>query len=98
MTNLCPLLGPVPTLRASFLVTLAVGDTHSLSDPLYSLYSACGGRQNGHQLAVWGCRGLGGGHVGLRSKKGTPVPHGMTLSVWLTTKAGSGGTEMEGSG
>lgn len=37
----CPLLGPVPTLRVSFLVTLAVGDTHSLSDPLHSLDSAC---------------------------------------------------------
>lgn len=92
MTNLCPLFGPVPTLRASFLVTLAVGDTHSLSDPLYSLYSACGGGvQNRHQHAVWGCRGLGGGQVGLRSEKGAPVPHGATPSVRLTSKAGSWG-------
>lgn len=36
-TLVSPLPGPMPTLRASFLVTLAVGDTHSLSDPLYSL-------------------------------------------------------------
>lgn len=27
-------------MRVSFLVTLVVGDTHSLSDPLHSLYSA----------------------------------------------------------
>lgn len=30
-----------PTLRASFLVALVVGDTHSLSDPLHSLESSC---------------------------------------------------------
>lgn len=29
-----------PTLRASFLETLVVGEVHSLSDPLHSLYSA----------------------------------------------------------
>lgn len=32
-----PLSRPTPTFRVSFLVTLAVGDTHSLSDPLHSL-------------------------------------------------------------
>lgn len=95
MTYLCPLPGPVRTLRASFLVTLAVGDTHSLSDPLYSLYSACkrdsSGGQKGHQGAVWGCRGLGGGRGGLRSEKGAPVPHRATPSVRLTSDAGGGG-------
>lgn len=30
-----------PTLRASFLETLVVGEVHSLSDPLHSLNSAC---------------------------------------------------------
>lgn len=61
-----PFPGPVPTLRASFLVTLAVGDTHSLSDPLYSLYSACK-RESGASGCRWGLQrarrqpgGLGG--------------------------------------
>lgn len=47
-----------PTLRVSFLETLVVGEVHSLSDPLHSLYSAC--RRENMVLGVsgysWGCQ------------------------------------------
>ena len=73
-----PLPGPRPTLRASFLLTLAVGDTHSRSDPLHSLYSACR-RDSGWVRAVqegdrWGCRKQ---EVGARcSSRPNPQPGG----------------------
>jgi hypothetical protein len=57
-----------PTLRVSFLETLAVGDTHSLSDPLHSLYSACR-RETGWAGALrcslrrQGCGGGGGARL-----------------------------------
>lgn len=56
-----PLPRPLPTLRVSFLVTLAVGDTHSLSDPLHGRQSACKRArcgEKGHGCGAWGCRGL----------------------------------------
>lgn len=47
-----------PTLRVSFLETLVVGEVHSLSDPLQSLYSAY--KRENMVLGVsgysWGCQ------------------------------------------
>ena len=81
-------------MRASFLLTLAVGDTHSRSDPLHSLYSACRRDSSwGHAVQegrCWGCRQQ---EVGARcSPRPTPGQGEMNRSWGVAPGADTGQT------